>query len=77
MDDSNAAVGVSFGMRLRRTRRAASGTHAELAERAGVSVRSISDLERDVAHTPMLAENCIRAPSSVGTVSAHSIKLRR
>src|SRR5262245_38153277 len=43
---------LSFGTLLRRTRRAVSLTQAELAERAGVSVRTVSDLERDVAHTP-------------------------
>src|SRR5690242_7587879 len=46
------ALPVSFGTLLRRTRRATGLTQAELAERTGVSVRSISDLERDVAHTP-------------------------
>ncbi len=43
---------LTFGTLLRRARRDAGLTQAELAERAGVSVRTVSDLERDVAHTP-------------------------
>ena len=42
----------SFGTLLRRARRAAGLTQEEVAERAGVSVRTISDLERGVSHTP-------------------------
>jgi predicted ATPase/DNA-binding XRE family transcriptional regulator len=42
----------AFGSLLRRTRRAVGLTQAEMAERAGVSVRTISDLERGVSHTP-------------------------
>src|SRR5690349_862758 len=44
--------GVSFANLLRRYRRAAELTQEELAERAGVSVRSISDLERGGAQVP-------------------------
>jgi predicted ATPase/DNA-binding XRE family transcriptional regulator len=40
------------GMLLRRYRRAAGLTQEELAERAGVSVRSIRDLERGMLHAP-------------------------
>lgn len=43
---------VSFGDLLRRKRRAAGLTHEELAERAGLSVRGISDLERGVVRAP-------------------------
>jgi predicted ATPase/transcriptional regulator with XRE-family HTH domain len=43
---------VSFGELLRDHRRAAGLTQAELAERAGVSPRSISGLEREDAHIP-------------------------
>ncbi len=43
---------LSFGTLLRRARRAAGLTQEELAERSSVSVRTVSDLERDVAHTP-------------------------
>ena len=41
-----------FGDALRRSRRAAGLTQGELAERAGLSVRGIADLERGVRHTP-------------------------
>src|ERR1700738_2246602 len=40
------------GTLLRRHRRAAGLTQEELAERAGVSVRSIRELERGVSHAP-------------------------
>src|SRR5205807_3723480 len=46
-----AAV-ASFGERLRRLRVAAELTQEALAERAGVSVRSISNLERGGPHVP-------------------------
>lgn len=42
-----ATDGVSFGALLRRSRRAAGLTQAGLAERAGISAKAISDLERD------------------------------
>jgi tetratricopeptide (TPR) repeat protein/transcriptional regulator with XRE-family HTH domain len=42
----------SFGTLLRRHRRDAGLTQEELAERAGLSVRGISDLERDVKQRP-------------------------
>jgi predicted ATPase/transcriptional regulator with XRE-family HTH domain len=44
-----------FGELLRRRRRAAGLTQEELAERAGLSVRGIADLERGVRRTPRLA----------------------
>src|SRR6185437_4146800 len=43
---------VAFGTLLRRHRRSAGLTQEEVAERAGVSVRAISDLERGVRHAP-------------------------
>ncbi|HWE63624.1 MAG TPA: AAA family ATPase, partial [Chloroflexota bacterium] len=43
---------LAFGTVLRRARRAAALTQEEVAERAGVSVRTVSDLERGVAHAP-------------------------
>jgi len=43
---------LSFGELLRHHRRAAGLTQEELAERAGVSPRSISELERGGAHVP-------------------------
>jgi len=43
---------VAFGTLLRRHRRSAGLTQEEVAERAGVSVRTISDLEREVRHAP-------------------------
>ncbi len=47
-----AASAQSFGVLLKRYRMAAGLTHAELAERAGLSVRAISDLERGVNRKP-------------------------
>jgi transcriptional regulator with XRE-family HTH domain len=44
----------SFGDLLRRLRSAASLSQEELAERAGLSVRGISDLERDLRQAPRL-----------------------
>jgi len=41
-----------FGTLLRRSRRSAGLTQEELAERAGLSVRGISDLERGLKHRP-------------------------
>jgi transcriptional regulator with XRE-family HTH domain len=43
---------ASFGELLRDHRRAAGLTQEELAEQAGVSPRSISELERGGAHVP-------------------------
>ncbi len=43
---------LSFGERLRDHRRAAGLTQEELAEQAGLSPRSISELERGGAHIP-------------------------
>jgi predicted ATPase/DNA-binding XRE family transcriptional regulator len=42
----------AFAQRLRRLRMAAELTQQELAERAGVSVRAISDLEREINQRP-------------------------
>ncbi|MEX1158468.1 MAG: helix-turn-helix transcriptional regulator, partial [Thermomicrobiales bacterium] len=41
-----------FGDLLRHARRATGLTQEELAERAGLSARGISDLERGVVHAP-------------------------
>jgi DNA-binding CsgD family transcriptional regulator/transcriptional regulator with XRE-family HTH domain/tetratricopeptide (TPR) repeat protein len=46
------AADPSFGDLLRRARREAGLTQEALAERAGISVRGISDLERGVIRTP-------------------------
>ncbi|HEU5439997.1 MAG TPA: tetratricopeptide repeat protein [Ktedonobacterales bacterium] len=43
---------LNFGALLKRYRMAAGLTHAELAERAGLSIRAISDLERGVNRKP-------------------------
>jgi tetratricopeptide (TPR) repeat protein/DNA-binding XRE family transcriptional regulator len=43
---------VAFGTLLRRYRIAAGLTQEELAERAGISRRSLGDMERGVVHTP-------------------------
>jgi transcriptional regulator with XRE-family HTH domain len=48
----DAVPSVAFGTLLRRYRVAAGLTQEELAERAGISRRSLGDLERGVAHTP-------------------------
>src|SRR4051794_17636286 len=47
-----ASSALSFGELLRRHRRAAGLSQEELAARAGVGVRTISDLERGVAGRP-------------------------
>jgi non-specific serine/threonine protein kinase len=47
-----AEASSSFGELLRDHRRTAELTQEELAERAGVSVRTVSDLERGGAHVP-------------------------
>ena len=48
---SEADVG-DFGTLLRRLRRDRGMTQEELAERAGISVRTVSDLERGSSQTP-------------------------
>ena len=45
---------ASFGEKLRQLRGAASLSQEELAERSGLSVRGISDLERGARHAPRL-----------------------
>lgn len=50
-----ASDSQAFGALLRRHRTDAGLTQEELAERAGLSVRGISDLERDVNKAPYLA----------------------
>src|SRR5215213_8764131 len=45
---------TGFGVLLRRYRTAAGLTQEELAERAGLSLRGISDLERGARRTPHL-----------------------
>ncbi len=49
-----APVLGSFGMLLKQQRLAAGLTQEALAERAGVSAKAVSDLERDPARTPRL-----------------------
>jgi tetratricopeptide (TPR) repeat protein/transcriptional regulator with XRE-family HTH domain len=49
-----SANSVAFGTLLRRFRIACGLTQEELAERAGLSVRGISDLERGLSKTPRL-----------------------
>jgi transcriptional regulator with XRE-family HTH domain len=46
------ASAPTFGEELRRYRRAAGLTQETLAERAGLSTRAISDLERGLKHRP-------------------------
>src|SRR5579859_331828 len=58
MDSTDSVDGTTRGQKqdfrvmLRRYRLAAERTHEQLAESAGVSVRSISNLERGSWHTP-------------------------
>src|SRR5258708_32658631 len=47
-----STASTRFGDLLRRARQAAGLTQAELAERAGLSVRGINDLERGARQTP-------------------------
>lgn len=50
---SVAAIGMrTFGDLLKRSRMAAGMTQEALAERSGLSVRAISDLERGARHIP-------------------------
>jgi predicted ATPase/class 3 adenylate cyclase/transcriptional regulator with XRE-family HTH domain len=49
---TNLPAPASFGDLLRRYRQAAGLTQAELAERAGLSVRGVNDLERGARRTP-------------------------
>ena len=51
-DRISPLFGTSFGTLLRRYREAAGLTQEQLAERAGLSVRGISDLERSVRQSP-------------------------
>jgi predicted ATPase/transcriptional regulator with XRE-family HTH domain len=53
--DASPAGDHPFGQFLRRLRRAAALSQEELAERAGLSVRGLSDLERSVHLAPRLA----------------------
>jgi predicted ATPase/transcriptional regulator with XRE-family HTH domain len=50
--DHRVVGGATFGDLLRRQRRAAGLTQEELAERSGLSVRGIADLERGVRRAP-------------------------
>src|SRR5215212_3235366 len=49
---SNKAPGNAFGTLLRRFRTHAGLTQEELAERAGISARAVSDLERGMRSRP-------------------------
>src|SRR5262249_29403466 len=52
MQTSETSTSDAFGALLRHHRRAAGFTQAELAERAGLSVRGVSDLERGARRAP-------------------------
>jgi class 3 adenylate cyclase len=52
MTSTTGTAALRFGELLRRARQAAGLTQAELAERAGLSVRGINDLERGVRQAP-------------------------
>jgi tetratricopeptide (TPR) repeat protein/transcriptional regulator with XRE-family HTH domain len=72
----------AFGTLLRRLRRAAGLTQEELAERAGVSVRSIGDLERGSGWTPrrdtvtLLAEALGLSPEEHAALAEAARELR-
>jgi predicted ATPase/DNA-binding XRE family transcriptional regulator len=51
-DAGNQTVLLAFGHHLKRLRLASDLTQEELAERAGISARSISELERGTIHRP-------------------------
>src|SRR5439155_13564535 len=72
-----AETALAFGTLLRRHRIAAGLTQEELAERAGISQRSISDMERGVPHRPrpdtvalLAAALDLSAPTRVAFVAA-------
>ena len=73
----------SFGALLRRHRRAAGLTQEELAERAGLGVRTIGDMERGVLHAPqkdtvaLLAEALALASEEQEVFEAAARRLRR
>src|SRR2546428_2034674 len=72
---------VTFGTLLRRHRIAAGLTQEELAERAGLSVRTIGDMERGVVHTPrkdtvaLLAESLALSPRDQAALAAAARRL--
>src|SRR5437588_7067623 len=74
---------MSFGALLRRHRLAAQLTQEELAERAGVSTRSVSDIERGISQTPQkvtirtLAEALCLAGEDLETFEATARASRR
>jgi transcriptional regulator with XRE-family HTH domain len=71
-----ASSTCSFGELLRRHRRAAGLTQEGLAERSGVSVRAISDLERGLKQRPhretlrLLSDGLDRSPSDRRALAA-------
>jgi tetratricopeptide (TPR) repeat protein/DNA-binding XRE family transcriptional regulator len=72
---------VAFGTLLRRFRIAAGLTQEELAERAGISRRSLGDMERGVHHTPrkdtltLLMEALALAPQDRATLAEAARRL--
>jgi class 3 adenylate cyclase len=75
--------GSAFGALLRRHRLAAGLTQEELAERAGIGLRSIGDMERGVPHAPrkdtvaLLAEALALAPADRAAFAEAARRLRR
>jgi tetratricopeptide (TPR) repeat protein/transcriptional regulator with XRE-family HTH domain len=73
---TEAATALAFGSLLRRYRLAAGLTQEELAERAGISKRSLSDMERGLPHRPrpqtvaLLAEALLLAPPNREALAA-------
>lgn len=76
MDGRGAAAGgVSFGDALRGLRKRAGFTQEELAERAGLSVRGIGDIERGVRRAPYRATICQLADALDLTADERSLLL--
>ncbi|HET8629857.1 MAG TPA: AAA family ATPase [Thermomicrobiales bacterium] len=66
---------ATFGALLRRHRLAAGLTQEALAERAGLSARAVSDLERDAARTPRLESVALLA-AALGLAADQQAALR-
>jgi transcriptional regulator with XRE-family HTH domain len=68
--------GTSFAGQLRGYRLAAGLTQAELAERSGLSLRAISDLERGVKRAPRPRSIALLA-STLGLSQNDTVRLAR
>ena len=81
--DAPSKPKLTLGDRLRQYRRAARLTQEQLAERSGMSVRAISDLERGARQAPhrdtlrLLAEALGLTPDEAAELEAAVVRLRR